>query len=119
MRFTEPTVEELKLQAAKIGLPEREAEKFFCYYASKGWMVGKTKMKQWRIALTGWKLRWEEYRNANTRKSGGPDRNEHIVKREDGRAERILAAREAEKTDRYGMAPKVAGEVAPPGDRPS
>lgn len=62
MKFTPPTTEELQLQAVKIGLPEREAQKFFCYYASNGWRVGKNKMKQWRIALTGWKLRWEERR---------------------------------------------------------
>jgi len=60
-----PTTEELKLQAAKIGLPEHEAEKFFCYYASNGWRVGKNKMKQWRIALSGWKLRWEERRGGS------------------------------------------------------
>lgn len=62
MRFTVPTTEELKLQAAKIGLPDIEAQKFFLFYASKGWMIGKTKMKQWRSALAGWKLRWEERR---------------------------------------------------------
>jgi len=62
MRFVAPTADELKLQAAKIGLPEREAEKFFCYYASNGWRVGKNKMKQWRSAMAGWKLRWEERR---------------------------------------------------------
>jgi hypothetical protein len=65
MKFVAPTNDELKLQAAKIGLPEREAQKFFCYYASNGWRVGKNKMKQWRIALTGWKLRWEERRGVS------------------------------------------------------
>jgi hypothetical protein len=65
VRFSPPTAEDLKLQAAKIGLPEREAEKFFCYYASNGWRVGKNKMKQWRIALSGWKLRWEERRSGS------------------------------------------------------
>ena len=63
MKFVPPTSEELALQAAKIGLPEREAQMFYCYYASKGWKVGKSPMKHWRIALTGWKLRWEERRS--------------------------------------------------------
>ena len=49
----------------KSGCLKREAEKFFCYYASNGWKVGKNKMKQWRIALTGWKLRWEERREVS------------------------------------------------------
>lgn len=48
------------MQAAKIGLPEREAQKFLLFYESKGWKVGKSPMKQWRSALAGWKLRWEE-----------------------------------------------------------
>ena len=50
------------MQAAKIGLPQREAQKFFNYYESKGWMVGKNRMQIWRSALAGWKLRWEESR---------------------------------------------------------
>jgi hypothetical protein len=60
--FKPPTSEELALQAAKIGLPEKEAQMFYCYYASKGWKVGKHSMTHWRIALTGWKLRWEAAR---------------------------------------------------------
>ena len=52
-----PTVEEVKLQSAKIGLPDIEAEKFFSYYSSKGWTVGRSPMRSWVQALTGWKLR--------------------------------------------------------------
>lgn len=58
-----PTLEEVKLAAAKTGLPESEAEKFFNYYASKGWLVGKSPMKSWTHALAGWKLRSQS--NAN------------------------------------------------------
>lgn len=57
-----PTLADLQMQAAKIGLPDREAMKFFCFYESKGWKVGKSPMKNWRIAMGGWKLRWEEAR---------------------------------------------------------
>lgn len=60
MKFTPPTIEEVKLHAAKIGLPEIEAEKFFCYYESNGWRVGRNPMAVWRGALAGWKLRWQE-----------------------------------------------------------
>jgi hypothetical protein len=58
-----PTMAEVKLQAAKAGLPEVEAEKFFYFYESKGWKVGKTAMKSWLSALAGWKLRWIESHN--------------------------------------------------------
>lgn len=77
-RFQPPTMEELQLQATKIGLPPNEAQMFYCYYASKGWKVGKAPMKQWRIALTGWKLRWEE-RRGSARSNGA----ETVVRHEE------------------------------------
>jgi len=79
-KFSPPTPQELELQAAKIGLPQREAQKFFNYYESKGWMVGKSPMKIWRSALANWKLKWEESRGSAsgwrpqlTRLDCGPD----------------------------------------------
>lgn len=59
-RFTPPSIEEIRLAAAKLGLPDIEAEKFFNFYESKGWMVGKNKMKAWIMALAGWKNRWQQ-----------------------------------------------------------
>ena len=31
-----------------------DAGKFHDFYASKGWMVGKTKMKDWKAAVRTW-----------------------------------------------------------------
>jgi len=31
-----------------------DAAKFFDFYSSKGWMVGKNKMKDWRAAIRTW-----------------------------------------------------------------
>lgn len=59
-RFQKPTIEEVKLECAKIGLPEIEAEKFFNFYESKGWLVGKNPMRSWKGALANWKIRWQE-----------------------------------------------------------
>ena len=66
-RAQKPTIEAIKLQAAKIGLSELEAEKFFDFYESNGWRVGKNPMKSWSAALSNWK------RNASTfnQHSGG------------------------------------------------
>lgn len=64
-----PSIEEIKLQCAKIGLPTNEGEKFFAFYASKGWKVGKVAMKSWAMALSGWNLRWRENRQASTPKA--------------------------------------------------
>lgn len=55
-----PSLDEVKLAAAKIGLPDREAQKFFHYYESNGWKVGRTKMVSFQNALAGWKLRWQD-----------------------------------------------------------
>lgn len=59
-----PTLDEVKAQALKTGLPAMEGEKFFYYYESNGWRVGKVKMRSWTSALAGWRLRWLERRGA-------------------------------------------------------
>ncbi len=42
--------------AKEIGLPVKEAEKFFDHYTSNGWKVsGKAPMKDWRASLRNWK----------------------------------------------------------------
>lgn len=66
-RFKPPTREELNLEAAKIGLPDSEVDKFVNHYASVGWKVGKNPMKSWPHALGGWKARWQERNHANSR----------------------------------------------------
>jgi hypothetical protein len=55
-RFQKPTIEEVKLQATEVGLSEHEAEKFYAYYESNGWHVGRNPMKKWHAAMTNWKL---------------------------------------------------------------
>lgn len=57
-----PSIEEVKLHAAKIGLPETEAFKFHGYYESNGWRVGKNPMKSWVGAMTNWKGNYDERR---------------------------------------------------------
>jgi uncharacterized protein YdaU (DUF1376 family) len=55
VRFEKPSIEAVKLQAAKIGLSGSEAERFFNYYTSNGWKVGRVAMVSWVHALTNWK----------------------------------------------------------------
>lgn len=59
-RFTVPSLEEIEARCIEIGLPLIEAQKFFNYYESKGWIVGKTKMQSWKSSLAGWKLRRDQ-----------------------------------------------------------
>lgn len=58
-QFTPPTMEEIRLQAESIGLPEIEARKFFCYYESNGWKVGRNPMRKWKSAIAHWCLVWQ------------------------------------------------------------
>ena len=52
-RFVKPTLEELKGYFAEKGFGD-ESERFFDFYSSKGWMVGKNPMKDWRAAVRNW-----------------------------------------------------------------
>lgn len=63
-KFVEPDAREVHAYLAEIGCPNPfdEAKKFVNFYASKGWMVGKNKMKDWKRAANGWKQRNEESR---------------------------------------------------------
>lgn len=51
--FTIPTVQEIQ-EYCKERNNKVNAEKFFNYYESKGWMVGKTKMTKWKAAVRTW-----------------------------------------------------------------
>ena len=55
-----PTIEELtayfkeKSDIGTGGAAAIEAEKFYHFYESKGWKVGKVKMTNWKSAVSGW-----------------------------------------------------------------
>lgn len=70
-----PTLEEVKLVAAKAGLPELEAVKLFNHYESNGWKVGRNPMKSLPHAVANWRDNWKEgtYGNGSkaNRGSGG------------------------------------------------
>ena len=52
--FKAPTLEELKTE-----FPNLDAQRFHDFYSSKGWMVGKNKMKDWKAAARNWLSRNE------------------------------------------------------------
>jgi hypothetical protein len=67
-RFIPPTLEEIKsfILEKKYAV---NAEKFFNYYASNGWKVGKNKMKDWKAAVRTWQQN-EYERNAKPIETG-------------------------------------------------
>ena len=64
--FKEPTIEEVRLLFAKAGGSETQADMFWHFYNSKGWLVGKTKMKRVGSAVAGWILRNQDNAPVNT-----------------------------------------------------
>lgn len=82
--FKKPTVEEVKLHFLNAHLPLAEAEKFFDYYESNGWRVGRNPMKNWHSAVGNWNRNLKERRYELPLKSGGYQKpNPHQA---DGRA---------------------------------
>jgi len=55
-RFSPPTLEEVKQEVSEK-LYRVDPEAFFFHYEGNGWMVGKNKMKNWRMALASWNKR--------------------------------------------------------------
>ena len=53
-RFVPPTQEEAAAFFAENGGTAMQAQRFCDYYASKGWVVGKSPMKDWHAAARGW-----------------------------------------------------------------
>lgn len=52
-RFQKPSIEEIKAYCKERNNTV-DPEKFHDFYESKGWYVGKTKMKDWRAAVRTW-----------------------------------------------------------------
>ena len=60
-RFIPPTVEEVEAYCSERG-NGIDAQSFIDFYESKGWMIGKNKMKDWKAAVRT----WERSRNKNS-----------------------------------------------------
>lgn len=54
--FKPPTVEEVRAYIAEKGY-KIDAEKWWNYYDSKNWMIGKNKMVKWKSAVATWNTR--------------------------------------------------------------
>ena len=52
-RFSKPTIDDVKAYCQERG-NNVDAEKWFNYYESNGWKVGKNPMKDWKAAVRTW-----------------------------------------------------------------
>jgi len=71
-KFIPPTVEEIRAYC-KERKNNVDPESFYDFYESKGWMVGKTKMKDWKAAVRTW-----ERRDGNTTKGQHKKENGYL-----------------------------------------
>ena len=66
-RFTPPTLEDVGAYCLERK-NNVDPERFIDYYTSNGWLVGKTKMKDWKAAVRTWEK--NGYSNCNKSNSG-------------------------------------------------
>ena len=52
-RFVKPTVEEVRAYISEKNYPI-DAEQFWNFYEAKGWMIGKSPMKNWKSCVATW-----------------------------------------------------------------
>ena len=55
-----------------------DAERFCDFYASKGWMIGNQRMKDWRAAVRTWEKREET--QAAQRAAPGEKKTDHMLR---------------------------------------
>lgn len=75
--FRPPSVEEVRAYCEKRG-NRVDAERFVDFYASKGWMVGKNKMQDWRACVRT----WEKGEQIHVKSSQAPNRFHNFDQRD-------------------------------------
>lgn len=72
--FVPPTLEEVSAYVSEKGYSV-DAERFIDFYTSKGWMVGKNKMKDWKAAVRNW---WKNEKSNQKHSSARQASNNNI-----------------------------------------
>ena len=73
-KFSIPSIEKVKLFFDESKSTKDEAERFYNYYCSNGWLVGgKSQMKNWEAAARNWILNSDKFRPKETSKHLKPD----------------------------------------------
>ena len=63
-RFSPPSLSEAEAEAVKNGMPITEGQAFIDHHQAKGWIIGKSPMKDWRAAMRTWKRNWEKFQTS-------------------------------------------------------
>jgi len=70
-KFIVPTIEEIKAYCLERH-NSIDYQRFYDFYESKGWMVGKNKMKDWKACVRTWENNTKIAEQKNQIKSGNP-----------------------------------------------
>lgn len=70
-RFCKPTVEEIRAYCEERG-NKVDAQRFFDFYESKGWLVGRSPMKDWKACVRTWEQR-DNQSSSSVQSSSGDD----------------------------------------------
>ena len=70
-RFLKPTFDEVKAYCHERG-DKVDPERFYNYYESNGWSVGKRSMKDWKAAVRTWEQNWKQGGQEKAGKSSNP-----------------------------------------------
>lgn len=62
--FIKPNIKEIEIFCSTEGI-NVDAKQFYYFYESKGWMIGKNKMKNWKAALRTWERKAKSNNTAN------------------------------------------------------
>lgn len=68
-KFVPPSVEEVQAYITERGC-KVDAERFVDFYTANGWMVGKTKMKDWKASVRYWERNEKKFSAVTTSKRG-------------------------------------------------
>ena len=55
--FTPPTIEQVEDYITEKNYQHVDAERFWHFYESKNWMIGKNKMKKWKSSVASWEIK--------------------------------------------------------------
>lgn len=73
-RFQKPSLDDIRQYCQERG-NQVDPEKFFNFYESKGWVVGKSPMKDWKAAVRT----WEQRRPETTRATYQPRQRKSVL----------------------------------------
>jgi hypothetical protein len=84
-RFTPPSLEEVRVLWTERGYSglETEPTKFWGYYTSNGWRVGKNPMEDWKAAAAGWNTRSSDMGSGQQQRRQSPSLLAGTVGREE------------------------------------